>query len=401
MRASIFAVVFVAGCAAAPPPPPEAPPPPPEKPRDVVAVSTSYEQGLALHVSVNGAAYSGPVTALPEIPMHGTVPVALEARSGVVAIRGDDLARMQSAVSLSLAVGDERVVVQTVPGTSPALCATILDAQRALEPCKSPIDPGTPEPTACDTEGTRVWRAERDRQTQAFSACFSALDAKTFAAFDALPAPARPRACDALKAAVGPEPSGELAERYVRSCPGVVTPEVTARVHKADRVRTFDAAFDAATKGLEREDGSAAARFVRDYAITGDPRLDELRKLGKKKLASVYATRLAKAKRVMVATATGDLEGKVCGIAGDAIAVTLRFKRTPPPPRRPRRGDLVIEHDLRTCGAPSRPFPDFDRDVEQHREMEVLQSIRQQTRSAVTRVAECKPATPWYEAPKP
>lgn len=329
----VSSFLFV-GCGSAPPAPAPVPvassPPPPALP-PTLSVQVSYGTGLTLRLRLDGTPVEGAVVIAPsdradavspgepaEAPFGAT---SLTARAGDVVVDAAVLPALASGNAFDLYVGGRRYPLPQPTGTNPVRCMQAVRALGELDACRHTVPAQAQAPTICDDAGRSAWLEAREGREAATDACWRSLDPAVTESVAAIRDSAlSQRACTRLKEVAGPDVSGDAGHRLFAACERYLGEPLRSRLLLAKRTADLPAAFERAKIGSNAEMQS----FFRDYRLTQDPRVEEIRKLAITRFGPPKPDQYRAAMRAIGALTKESWNAKLCDVR-DGVATVAIF----------------------------------------------------------------------------
>lgn len=335
-------LVALVACGAKSPPPDVAPPPPapvataPAR-APTLAIETRYSPDLTLTLRLDGVPYGGDARMVP-LGASG-----FEGSPGDLVTepsdRGLDLRRSEAGVFVAdaallgafadargfeLVVSDRRYPYPHASGTSPAVCSAGLSAARKIDPCRERRPSADVVPAGCDDAGAAGYRGLVATLDGQVDQCWAALDDRTLSAFGALrDAVIVQEACARLAKLAGPDVATPTGARLVPACVSHFPEATQQRLLLARRTEDLPAAFER----VKRLSSAEMHQFVLDYSITGDARIDEIRRLALDRFGPKDRAAFVRARKALATVHVDGWETKLCDL--DADRAQVAFVRSP------------------------------------------------------------------------
>lgn len=293
--------------ACSPPPAPVAAP----RKRSTLAVQTSFVPAFHWRFWVDGA------------PLEGTVSLGCDpagerppgrATLSVVAGRATPdqaaLEALSPCESLTLRHGDDEHPLPRTGTRSPHACAQLIAAIPAHPRCDDPLHVPDEAAARCDHDGSEALAHTLDDAHASQDArCFADLTPATIERVASLPYPAhRYHACKRLHSlATSREALRQLAP-LADPCAGALPPDAQAELARAALEVALPGAFEAARQGSSAD----LKAFVERFRATGDPRVDEARRLALARFGPADPVRFVATTRKVEALSTRVYRARLC-----------------------------------------------------------------------------------------
>jgi hypothetical protein len=302
----VSASCWLAACGSTAPPLVEHTPRPP-----TLSVAYDYEPELSILVRLDGRPAEGPVTLVGEFPEWAETrpenpsptlafsdhPITLTAQGGKLVLSAEASHELARYPRHWIRVGNLEAPLPRLGTHDPFACADALieAAQETL--CQS-LPLAAEAPSSCDSRGAEAWRTLASPHNDALELALA-----HHGAFDPCQAPLTPAYVDHLAALKDPHTRARICQNLAGQrthqipdqlggkiypiCLTATPPEVATRWRRAWRQQTLPEAF------LEARDGSneRMLAFYRDYSITEDPRVEQIRDLAARKFGPVNVER--------------------------------------------------------------------------------------------------------------
>jgi hypothetical protein len=280
-------LALAAACGAPPPPvtPVESAPARPP----TLGIAFDYAPELVLIVRLDGRPIEGKVELIGEVPDLTQIPadpttipmkfsdhqVWFTAQDGKVKLEAQQSRELATYPRHRLRAGGVDVPLPRLGTHDPFACANALADARLPDACTSSplaVDP----PPSCDSRGAEVWRALASARQETFEHCWEKADLATATQLEATKdAAVRHLACQAIAARHGETLDDDFGGRIYPICESLLPVQSRGRLRLAWRRQTLPAALAQAERGTFRE----LQAFYRDFSITGDPRVEQIRAL--------------------------------------------------------------------------------------------------------------------------
>lgn len=231
--------------------------------------------------------------------------------TGLTTLSLRELERMVAATSLIFyAEGKkhEHNDANTIAGIK---CAYAIEQLRQDDACASSLPANPIQSQECQDEGATAWREAQDGWQRRVLACWAQIDSATIARVKSLSSrPVRDAACSRLAEHFSLTMDLDVSGEFIKTCPGAVSESDKAQVREAVQIRKLERDY-ARVKDGSSED---MQRFYYTYYDTGDPRVEEIRKLAAAKFGPKNPSTFLAAKRRVAAMSSPSFNAILCDI---------------------------------------------------------------------------------------